>query len=52
MQNIAVPWTIRFSSHIMKDTLFGRGIAVIKQSKSLVRRDENTLREQFILQTT
>lgn len=39
MQNISIPWMIRFSSHIMKDRLFKRGITVSKQSKSLVENN-------------
>lgn len=30
MQNVSIPWMIRFSSHIMKDMLFKRGITVSK----------------------
>lgn len=42
MNNISVPWMIRFSSHIMKDTLFKRGITLSKKNKSLVKIPNNS----------
>lgn len=55
MQNLSVPRMIRFSTHIMKDTLFKRGVTLWKQSKSLVKKMNKmkTLQENyFFLQTT
>lgn len=37
MQNLSVPRMIRFSTHIMKDMLFKRGVTLRKQSKSFVK---------------
>lgn len=42
MQNISAPWMIRFSSLIMKDMLFKRGITLSKKSKSLVKNPNNS----------
>ena len=56
MQNISVPWMIKFSSHKMKDMPFKKCIALLQKSKPLVKnqttQNENTLGELFFLQTT